>query len=80
MELGQEYFIKQPIFKKIIIINSLIFLLPLVTNTFLFLFNLKQISLIDLFDLHPGIIDLIWSPWTLISYSFLHIDFFLYNF
>jgi len=76
MELGQEYFIKQPIFKKIIIINTIIFLLPLVTNTFLFLFNLKQISLIDLFDLHPGIIDLIWNPWTLISYSFLHIDFF----
>ena len=76
MELGQDYFIKQPIYKKIIIINIIIFLLPLVTNTFLFLFNLKQISLIDLFDLHPAIGDVIWSPWTLISYSFLHVDFF----
>ena len=49
---------------------------PLVLNTFLFLFNLKLFSLIDYFDLHPGIGDIIRSPWTLISYSFFHIDFF----
>mgnify|MGYP003304443323 CR=1 FL=1 len=76
MELGFRYFLKQPFFKKIIIINIIVFLLPLVLNTFLFLFNLKQFSLIDYFDLHPGIGDIIKSPWTLISYSFFHIDFF----
>lgn len=76
MELGFKYFLNQPFFKKIIIINIIVFLLPLVVNTFLFLFNLKQFSLIYYFDLHPGAGDVIRSPWTLISYSFFHIDFF----
>ena len=76
MELGFRYFLNQPFFKKIIIINIIVFLLPLVLNTFLFLFNLKQFSPINYFDLHPGIGDIIRSPWTLISYSFFHIDFF----
>ena len=76
MELGFKYFLNQPFFKKIIIINIIVFLLPLVLNSFLFLFNLKQVSLINYFDLHPGIGHIIKSPWTLISYSFLHIDFF----
>ena len=53
MELGYKYFINQSIFKKIIILNIIIFLLPLVSNTFLFLFNFNQISLIKYFDLHP---------------------------
>ena len=76
MELGFRYFLNQPFFKKIIIINIIVFLFPLVLNTFLFLFNLKQFTLINFFDLHPGIGDIIRSPWTLISYSFFHIDFF----
>ena len=76
MELGFRYFLNQPFFKKIIIINIIVFLLPLVLNTFLFLFNLKQFNLINYFDLHPVLGDVIRSPWTLISYSFFHIDFF----
>ena len=76
MELGNNYFIKQPVFKKIIIVNIIIFLLPLVANTFLFLFNFNQISLIKYFDLHPEISKVLMSPWTIISYSFFHIDFF----
>ena len=50
MELGYKHFINQPVFKKIIIINIVIFLLPLVSNTFLFLFNLPQIDIIRFFD------------------------------
>ena len=76
MELGYRYFLSQSIFKKIIIINIIIFLLPLVVNTILFLFNIRQINLISYFDLHPNIGELIKSPWTLLSYSFLHYDFF----
>tara|TARA_B100001027_G_scaffold167959_1_gene119711 strand:- start:3038 stop:3838 length:801 start_codon:yes stop_codon:yes gene_type:complete len=76
MELGYKYFINQPTFKKIIIINIIIFLLPLVSNTFLFLFNLKQINVIKYFDLHPNFDQIIMSPWTIISYSFFHLDFF----
>ena len=76
MELGSKYFIKQPVFKKIIIINIIIFLLPLVSNTFLFLFNFNQISLIKYFDLSPEFSKVLMSPWTIVSYSLFHIDFF----
>ena len=76
MELGFSYFRNQPIFKKIIIINIIVFLFPLVSNTFLFLFNLDQINLIKYFDLHPDFSLIIQSPWTIITYSFFHVDFF----
>ena len=76
MELGYKHFINQPVFKKIIIINIVIFLLPLVSNTFLFLFNLEQINIIQFFDLHPNFDQIISSPWTIVTYSFFHIDFF----
>ena len=76
MELGYKYFINQSIFKKLIIINIIIFLLPLVSNTFLFLFNLPEINIIKFFDLHPNFDQILMSPWTIISYSFFHIDFF----
>ena len=76
MELGYKYFTNQPIFKKIIIINVIVFLLPLVSNTFLFLFNIPQINIIKFFDLHPNFEQIIMSPWSIITYSFFHIDFF----
>ena len=76
MELGFNYFINQPVFKKIIIINIIIFLLPLVSNTFLFLFNLPQINIIMFFDLHPNFNQILMSPWTLVTYAFFHLDFF----
>ena len=76
MELGYRYFTNQPIFKKIIIINVIIFLLPLVSNTFLFLFNIPQINIIKFFDLHPNFEQIIMSPWSIITYSFFHLDFF----
>ena len=76
MELGFKYFINQPIFKKIIIINIVIFLLPLVSNTFLFLFNLPQINILMFFDLHPNFNQILMSPWTLVTYAFFHLDFF----
>jgi membrane associated rhomboid family serine protease len=59
-----------------IILNIIIFLLPLVSNTFLFLFNFNQISLIKYFDLSPEFSKVLMSPWTIVSYSLFHIDFF----
>ena len=76
MELGYKHFINQPVFKKLIIVNIIIFLLPLVSNTFLFLFNLPQINIIKFFDLHPNFGQIIISPWTIVTYSFFHLDFF----
>ena len=76
MELGYRYFINQQIFKKIIIINIIIFLLPLVSNTFLFLLDFNQISIVKYFDLHPEFNQVLMSPWTIVTYSFFHLDFF----
>ena len=76
MELGYKYFINQPIFKKIIIVNIIVFLLPLISNTFLFLFNLDQLNVIKYFDLHPNLDQIIKSPWSIVTYSFFHVDFF----
>ena len=42
-----------PIHKKIILINVIIFCLPLVINTVLFLFNLKTHSFFSFFELNP---------------------------
>ena len=42
-----------PIHKKIILINVIIFCLPLVINTVLFLFNLKTYSFFSFFELNP---------------------------
>ena len=67
MELGYKYFINQQIFKKIIIINIIIFLLPLVSNTFLFLFDFNQISIVKYFDLHPELNQVLMSPWTILE-------------
>ena len=40
------------------------------------LFNFNQISLIKYFDLSPEFSKVLMSPWTIVSYSLFHIDFF----
>ena len=45
-------------------------------NTFLFLFDFNQISIVKYFDLHPELNQVLMSPWTIVTYSFFHLDFF----
>ena len=65
-----------PIHKKIILINVIIFCLPLVINTVLFLFNLKTYSFFSFFELNPQLDYFFKNIWTIITYAFIHLDFF----
>ena len=62
--------------EKLIAINVIFFVLPLLINTFLFLFKIPIDSYTVWFELSSSFGDLLFKPWTLISYSFLHSGFF----
>ena len=65
-----------PIYKKIILINVIIFCLPLVINTVLFLFNFKTHSFFSFFELNPQLDYFFKNIWTIITYAFIHLDLF----
>ena len=58
--------------QKLIVINIIFFIIPLLLNTFLWLFELKNISIIDYFVVEADLMSLIFKPWSLITYGFLH--------
>ena len=62
--------------EKLIAFNVIFFVLPLLVNTFLFLFKIPIDSYTVWFELSSSFSELIFKPWTLISYSFLHSGFF----
>ncbi len=65
---------KTPIHKKIILINVLVFLIPLIINTILYLFNFKTLSFFSFFELNPQINYFFNNLWTIITYAFIHSD------
>ncbi|MDB4050695.1 rhomboid family intramembrane serine protease [Flavobacteriaceae bacterium] len=67
-------FINLDILQKIIIIMIVFFVFPYLINTIIFLFNLSEFSVINLFDVSPNLIDLLYKPWSLITYGFFHSD------
>ena len=64
--------------EKLIAINVACFVMPLFVNTFLFLFKIPNDYFLGWFELSSSWTDLLFKPWTLVSYSFLHSDFFWY--
>ena len=52
------------IFEKIIFYNALIFLLTLLFKS----------TILDFFQLNSNIEDVLFKPWTFITYSFIHIS------
>jgi len=62
------------ILQKIIVLMIICFIVPFLINTIFFLFELKQFSLIKLFDISPDFFDLLYKPWSLITYAFFHAD------
>ena len=62
--------------EKLIVFNVIFFVLPLLINTFLFLFKIPIDSYTVWFELSSSFSELVFKPWTLISYSFLHSGFF----
>ena len=62
------------ILQKIIVLMIICFIVPFLIKTIFFLFELKQFSLIKLFDISPDFFDLLYKPWSLITYAFFHAD------
>ena len=60
------------ILEKIIFLNIAIYLAPFLINTVLFLFNIKNIDLIKWFTIDADFGQLIFKPWSIITYGFLH--------
>ena len=60
------------ILEKIIFLNIAIYLAPFLINTILFLFNIKNIDLINWFTIDADLGKLIFKPWSIITYGFLH--------
>lgn len=58
--------------EKIILINVVCFVLPFFIRTLLFLFNLPTEILFSWFELSPKASNLLFRPWTLLSYGFFH--------
>ena len=65
---------EMPIHKYIILINVLVFVIPLIMNTILYLLNIKTLSFFNFFDLHPQINYLLKNIWTIMTYAFIHND------
>ena len=60
------------ILEKIIFLNVAIYLAPFLINTILFLFNIKNIDLLRWFTIDADFGQLIFKPWSIITYGFLH--------
>lgn len=58
--------------EKIITINILCFFIPFILNTFFFLFNFPIENLSSWIELSPRISNIMFRPWTLLTYSFFH--------
>ena len=65
-------FRKLNIAEKIILVNIILFALPLVVFIFFYLFKIPKLNLYYYFELLPNIGDLLFRPWSLITYGFIH--------
>ncbi len=62
--------------EKLILINVVCFVLPMLYNVFMFLFNISNSTFMNWLQLSPSLGTFITRPWTLITYSFIHSNFF----
>ncbi len=62
--------------EKLIFLNIVCFVFPYIFNTFFYLFGQTNISIISWFELSSDITDIVFKPWSIISYSFFHSGFF----
>jgi len=72
-DLKQRY-IRLDILSQFIVVITSCFIIPFILNTFLFLFNLKGVSVIDFFEVSPSLSELLYKPWSLVTYGFFHAD------
>ncbi len=75
MSLKQDLkyrFARLNIAEKIIAVNVVLFILPYLIRTILFLFKAPTGSFLSWVELHRDITQLLYKPWTLVTYGFFH--------
>ena len=75
MELVEKLKIKYSyldVLSKIIVWMVVCFILPFIINTILFLFNIKSFSIIEFFHVSADFFELVYKPWSVITYGFFH--------
>ena len=60
------------IVEKIILFNITLYLLPFVLKTVLFLFNIKELSIVNWFTIDATLSEFILKPWSILTYGFIH--------
>lgn len=58
--------------EKIISVNIFLFVLPLIIYIFFYLFKIPEVNFYYYFELLPNITDLLFRPWSVITYGFIH--------
>ena len=58
--------------EKIILVNIILFVIPVIVFVFFYLFQIPNQNLFYYFELLPNITDLLFRPWSLITYGFIH--------
>ena len=61
--------------EKLIVLNVLFFVIPFFLQTLFYLFNIPSTTFLSWFHLLPSFTKVLFRPWTLITYSFLHGNF-----
>lgn len=61
--------------EKLIVLNALFFVIPFFLQTLFYLFNIPSTTFLSWFHLLPSFTEVLFRPWTLITYSFLHGNF-----
>ena len=64
-------FLKLNIAEKIILVNTIFFVLPLAVFIFFYLFKIPKLNIYYYFELLPNIGDLLFRPWSLVTYGFI---------
>lgn len=64
------------VMEKIIVLNVLLFVLTILSGTLGFLFNIKGDFWVEWLVFPKDLSDLLWKPWSIVSYAFMHAGFF----
>lgn len=78
MDLNALYgkFLDRSIVERVIVINVILFILTYLSNTVSFLMDGSGDFMVEWLSLSPSFGELLFKPWTLISYGFIHAGFF----
>ena len=72
----ENYYRNSNSVQKIIIINIIVFIFPLIIKTILHLFNIDNIDIVSFFTIESEIKNLIFKPWSIFTYGFFHAGFY----